>query len=396
MQKEEALHLLEKYNKGTATAQERAIVEHWYLKEAKAQDLTVVEQKVDHLKAELWSGTLAKAGLAESPAKTFKLWPKLIAAAAVFLLIGTGVYLFNYNTQYKQPVNQLANDVKPGSAKALLTLSNGRTINLDVAADGKIAEQQGVTIAKTADGQISYASSQTAKTNQEISFNTIQTPNGGEYRVNLPDGTKVWLNAGSSLKYPTVFNARERRVELTGEGYFEVKHEQSRPFRVITPGNSGNGQLVEVLGTHFNINCYPDETTIHTTLLEGSVRVSEINGKKFRLLKPGEEALKQDGLLTIHPADLDEVMAWRNGKFKFNDEDIVSIMKKIARWYNLSVEYQDEAIKKERFSGTISRFENVSELLKKLELTNTFQFRIQGSKVILSKPKTKNQPTKEP
>ncbi|MGY0035179.1 hypothetical protein [Pedobacter sp. NJ-S-72] len=164
MQKEEALYLLEKYKKGTATAQERAIVEHWYSNEVKAQQSVVLEQEVDHLKAELWSGILSKTGLQAAPSRkmNFTLWSGL-AAAAVFILIGAGVYLFNYNTKTNQQVEQLANDAKPGSAKALLTLSNGQKINLDGAADGKIAEQQGVIIAKTADGQLIYAQSSETK-----------------------------------------------------------------------------------------------------------------------------------------------------------------------------------------------------------------------------------------
>lgn len=391
MQKEEAIRLLEKYDKGTATAQERAIVEHWYLKEAERQHLTAVEERIDHLKDEMWSATLIKAGLSKPPRKIFSLWTRL-AAAAVLILIGTSVYLFNFRDTEKisQPSSQLANAGSPGSNKAVLTLSNGKTIDLDAVKDGKIAEQQGVTIAKTAGGQVIYTLSEAQKLTTVTSYNTIKTPNGGEYQVDLPDGTKVWLNAGSSLKYPTVFTANERKVELAGEGYFEVSHDKSRPFRVITIPNQkgGSGQQVEVLGTHFNISCYPDEAIINTTLLEGSVKVSGLKNKKFVLLKPGEQASKLPGSLTVRSADLEEALAWRNGKFKFNDEDVVSIMKKVTRWYNLNVEYQDEAVKRERFSGTISRFENISELLKNLELANTIKFRIQGNKIILSKPKS--------
>jgi len=208
-----------------------------------------------------------------------------------------------------------------------------------------------------------------------VAFNTISTPVGGQYTVVLPDGSKVWLNAASSLKFPTAFTGTERRVELTGEGYFEVAKNKHMPFKV-----NFNREEVEVLGTHFNISAYPDEAVTRTTLLEGSVRISKNNIKK--ILVPGQQAISsmQTGGFNIAEVNTDEAIAWKNGLFLFHNENIRSIMKKIARWYNVDVNYQGSFTNQE-YGGRISQSKNLSEILKNLELTGTIHFKIEGRRV---------------
>lgn len=302
----------------------------------------------------------------------------LSAAAAVLILISLGIMFYpNKDKQKEVRVNldKFEQDVGPGGNKAFLTLANGTKLSLTDATDGELAKQAGITIVKTEAGQLVYNVSNTSKEgNASPLFNTIETPRGGQYQINLPDGSRIWLNAASSLLYPVVFTGNERKVELTGEAYFEIAENKARPFRVIS-----NKQVVEVLGTHFNINSYPEEGSVKTTLLEGSVKIH--SGNNTTLLKPGQQA-QVDHSIHVTEADIQESIAWKNGKTQFSNADIKTIMRMLSRWYDVEVEYQGEMIGT-GFGGSVSRSKNISEILKLLELTGDVHFKIEGRRVIV-------------
>jgi transmembrane sensor len=294
------------------------------------------------------------------------------AVAASVLLIVAGVVIWRQtNTSRPGATVQVAKqDVPPGSNKAILTLSNGQRIVLDSAGKGALAQQGSTRVIKTDSGQIAY-SALNEKPGATL-YNTLATPRGGEYQLTLPDGTKVWLNAASSIRYPVLFAGAERRVEITGEAYFEVTKNASKPFKVIVGGN----QEVDVLGTSFDINAYSDEREFKTTLLEGSLKAQGV------LLKPGQQAAWKPGQLVkvLSDADLEEAVAWKNGKFIFTGNDLGSVMRQISRWYDVDVEYKGD-FEGDEFVGVISRFKNVSEILGMLEQTRTVKFLVEGRKI---------------
>ena len=312
---------------------------------------------------------------AEMPLKPFrrKLYTWLSAAAAAILIAGSVIY---FSTDYSlEKQAELAN-LKPGKNKAELTLANGRHITLDDAIYGNLAKDAGVQITKTKDGELVYqVTDANAPTDAR---NTIKTPYGGQYMVILPDQSKVWLNAGSSLNYPVSFaDAKTRNVTLTGEAYFEIAKDKTHPFVVKTVK-----QQVEVLGTHFNINSYADEPATLTTLLEGSVSVSATSA--HHILKPGEQSMLTGQGISVAPANTEEVMAWKNGYFRFNDEKIESVMRKIARWYNVEIKFEGE-VSEEEYNGKISKFKNIAEVLEMLSETNTVHFKINGRRILVNK-----------
>lgn len=310
--------------------------------------------------------------------RRFKLaWP-VAASLFLVLLAGLGYYYGSNNRTFNKRVtqSQVLNDIKPGGNKAILTLSDGTKVNLnDVHPGGLVANQQGISIVKKKDGQLVYNIVGNGELNRVGLYNVVQTPLGGQYQVNLPDGTSVWLNAGSSLRYPVNFDEGERRVELVGEGYFEVAKDKEKPFRVQT-----RGQLVEVLGTHFNINSYEEETLTKTSLLEGSVRVRSLINKRTVVLQPGQQAQLNDYTLKVKNVDVNEVAAWKDGFFVFNDESAETVMRKIARWYDLEVIYANN-ISNIDFAGSVTRYKNVSEIIKTLELTGLVHFKLDGRKL---------------
>ena len=317
-----------------------------------------------------------------------------VAAAAVLLLGAFALYkTVSKNISPQQEIvktNTEKQDIAPGGNKAILTLADGSQIILDSAANGNLASQGNTKLIKLDNGQLAYKGSGIPLGDGgEILYNTITTPKGGQYQLVLADGSKVWLNAASSLRYPASFTGSERKVELTGEGYFEVSKNPSMPFKVkiITP--LGDGGEVEVLGTHFNINSYVDETIINTTLLEGKVKVISVNNSELKtqnsqLLSPGQQAqLTATGQIFINKSPaIDEVMAWKNGKFQFGESaDIATIMRQIARWYDVEVEYKGTVT--EHIGGTISRDVKVSKVLEMLEMTGSVKFQMSGRKVIV-------------
>ncbi|WEK20564.1 MAG: DUF4974 domain-containing protein [Candidatus Pedobacter colombiensis] len=337
-----------------------------------------------------WSTVLENIVSVDKPRlKKAKLYPlfRWVAAAVILITLGIGSRLY-FESSFHHTTNnpRYANDVPPGGNDAVLTLADGRKISLTDAAQGELINMTGVHIIKTADGQLVYtADASAAGKENRITFNTITTPRGGQYQVNLPDGTKVWLNAASSLKFPTTFtDLKERKVELSGEAYFEVAKNKKQPFKVISSGaDYGRAQETEVLGTHFNINAYDDEAETKTTLLEGSIRVSareNVNKKYDVILSPGQQAVLNEGKLKTINVDTEEAIAWKNGNFIFAYEGIESIMRKIARWYNVDIVYQGK-ITDNNFVGMVPRFKNVSEALTILELTNTVHFKIEGRRI---------------
>ncbi len=324
-----------------------------------------------------------------------------MAAAVSVIAVTTVVFLFTDRpSKGVEPaiVQSTVNDVLPGGNKAILQLANGHTIMLDSAANGSLATQGNANIVKLADGQIAYNIE--GKVTAEVMYNTLRTPPGGQFKLKLPDGTNVWLNAASSITYPTAFVGKERTVTITGEVYFEVAKDKSKLFHVKV-----NEMDVEVFGTHFNVNAYSDEVAVKTTLLEGSVKIvnresSIVNPRSRRIekagspsviLKPGEQAVlsranlpagRQGSPLSIdHSPDIDQVMAWKNGLFNFNKVSLQDVMKQIARWYDVDVVYQG-VIKPKQFGGEIQRDLNLSEVLEGLKETG-IHFRIEGKKLIV-------------
>lgn len=300
-----------------------------------------------------------------------------IAAAACFigLLTLASILLFRSNpkkeiAETKSSNNVYKNDVLPGGDKAILKLADGSTIVLDEALNGALAKQGNTKVIKL-NGKLNYNASTGAN---EVLYNTISTPRGGKYQIELPDGSQVWLNAASSLHFPTAFVGKERRVEITGEAYFEVAKNKAMPFIV-----SVNGAQVLVLGTHFNVMAYSDEASVKTTLLEGAVKF--VKGNVTNILKPGQQSqlLKSGQVKVVVEVDVDEVVAWKNGMFNFQGEDIGTVVRQLARWYNVDVVY-DRTID-DLFYAKIPRSTKLSEVLRLLELTGKVHFEINGRKV---------------
>lgn len=300
-------------------------------------------------------------------------------AASLLILLSAGMYFYREHTPGNKttPVSELVRPsvIKPGGDKAILTLSDGSRIILDSAKNGVLANQAGVSIQKTSDGELQYSflDPLSKKMTGEIIYNKIETPAGGKYQINLPDGSKVWLNSSSSLRYPALFVGNTREVELTGEAFFDIAKDKKKPFKVIT-----RDQVVEVLGTQFNINSYYDGDDINTTLIEGSVKI--FYKDKVVLLSPGQQFRPAETNTRVVEADTEEVVAWKNGFFLFKNENIQSIMRKLSRWYDVEVVYEGK-IPAVGFGGNISRSKEISEVLDVLQLTNAVHFKIEGRRI---------------
>lgn len=379
MNKERLQYLLDRYRDAQCDEHELAEINEWYhslkydpadfhqwLREASGE-----KELAEQLYRNFSSRT--------APRKKRYIWQ--VAAAVIILLAGSLFYKSYFSTT-KQPAGQTATAaIKPGTNKAILTLGDGSQITLDDASDGKIASQQGVNVVKSANGQLTYDFSSGGQKEDETVFNTLYTPKGGQYAVILPDGTKAWLNSDSRLKFPVSFREKERNVTLTGEAYFEVQHLKDVPF-IITTGN----QAIEVLGTHFNVNGYEDEQAIRTTLLEGSVKVRNLLTQQEQLLKPGQQSslYRNKGNIEVKQANTEEVMAWKNGYFLFDDQDLPVILRAISRWYDVEIEYQYTG-KYEKFGGTFSRSSDLSDILNNLQELGNVHFSIANRKIIVTK-----------
>ncbi|KAA0993310.1 FecR family protein [Dyadobacter aurulentus] len=289
------------------------------------------------------------------------LWWLRYAAASILIIAGFSLYWLS-NRPAKTPevavTGRQVTDIPPGGNRAMLSLSDGRQIVLDSAADGLLGSHGEARFTKIGDGALNVAVSKTSQ-KADLHNNTLSTPKGGQYQVTLHDGSKVWLNASSSIRFPTVFAENNRIVEISGEAYFEVAKDKNRPFSV----RFGTSE-VEVLGTSFNIMAYQDEAASKTTLVEGSVKLK--NGKEFKKLKPGEQGTIQAGSpIRTAQVDTEREIAWKNGLFFFRDFGIEEIMRQAARWYNIEVSYEGK-IPRRQFTGKVSRNVNISELLNML------------------------------
>jgi len=306
-------------------------------------------------------------------------WIKIAAAALIFLT--AGLHFFPHENKFiktnASPVNDhTAANIVPGGKRATLTISKGKLILLGNAANGVLAQSVAGRVIKTKTGQIVYHDSGKTSTASGLLYNTLSTPKGGEYQVVLPDGTQVWLNAASSITYPIAFTGKDRRVSLTGEAYFEVAKNKEKPFYVIV-----NRTQIRVLGTHFNVAAYNDDSEMTTTLLQGSVQLTKNN--THAMLEPGQQAIistKADKIAISH-ADIDNAVAWKNGYFVFDDDDITGIMKKISRWYDVSVSYRGQ-VSDQKFGGTFYRSKSITELLQYLEKIGKVKFTVEGRRII--------------
>lgn len=372
--------LADKWVQGTITKEEKVYFESWY---NSFEDLEIQVRNSQYgsgkeLKSQMFHKIRIRLEGADllpvklNPSKV--TWYRLVAAVLFFVFFAGILY---YSNSKDQTLNTITyQDVDPGGNKAFLTLADGKRIALTDATNGKLTEEQGVSITKTNDGELVYevVNGSGSKSAKVLSYNAISTPNGGQYHITLPDGTHVWLNAASALKYPNRFIGTERKVELNGEAYFEVA-KNGMPFIVKT-----TGQEVKVLGTHFNINSYKDEGRTATTLLEGSVQVSA-NGLSKVILKPNQESLLIGNTLNVMAVDGESAIAWKNGLFVFEDANLQTVMRQIGRWYDLEVEYRGQ-IPQSTFNGKISRKLKLSKVLDVLKYYKV-NFSLEGKKIIV-------------
>lgn len=368
----------------TLSPQEESIFDTWYNESVSNRDYfkrvqNNFETDIEDVDLDLaWNVITKKI----TPERNKKSYHKYAIAASVALLLGTGIFYF---TKTKAQIIQVAEkpqEIAPGGNRGILTLSNGKQIVLsDISAKDTIAkegEKEEVTIKMNANGVITYIinpNTVPSKENQNA-FNTLSTPTGGQYNIVLADGTKVYLNAVSSIKYPTQFNGDQRIVELDGEAYFEVAKNKNKPFIV----KSGD-QDIEVLGTHFNVHAYNNESVVKTTLLEGSVAVRYKN--QNAILKPGQQSNVSEKFnkIAIRNVDTEATIAWKNGRFKFDNADLKTVMRQLERWYGVKVEYRGD-VSDVRFNGGTFMNKNLSEVLKVLELSN-IKFKVEGKTIIV-------------
>ena len=379
MTREEYNTLYERYLSGKCTKEEQELIENHQDNFDLGKHRWIEDQMGDsNLLKETIHTKLFISIAGSKQRQKFKVRTWYAAAATVILILTSGLYYINLKEKtsviVKQESPRFKNDVSPGDNRAVLTLDDGSKINLDDAQNGILASEDHTDIRKTASGQLEYSAGD--ELIERVKYNTLSTPMGGQYQLSLPDGTRVWLNSGSSIRFPTAFVGNNRIIELNGEAYFEVKENKKMPFIVRT----NNSMDIRVLGTQFNVMAYDNEKSIKTTLVEGSVQILKESGTAF--LEPGQAAIlnKGTGKIKVASADIEESVAWKNGLFMFSNENIESIMRKVARWYNIEVEYQGNLSDKD-FVGTISRNKNISELLKMLELTGAVHFRIEGRRV---------------
>ncbi|NLU92019.1 FecR family protein [Chitinophaga sp. Ak27] len=383
--KDNISQLIEKYLDGTITPAEEKTLMDWYQHrnqtDAEWPSDTVDEEETVRLRMLMRLHQQMEAPVA-APKTPGRILYYLSAAASVIVILGIAAY-FIYPRLHPAPkpaaIAQATNDIGPGSNKAILTLDNGDKVVLEDAKNGVISQQGNAAVNKTDSANLLY-NNVAGQGTTAVVYNTISTPYGGQYQVTLQDGTKVWLNAGSSLRFPTTFPGSERQVQLSGEAYFEVAKDKTKPFLVTVNTTSDRSMTVQVLGTHFNINAYPDEQHHITTLLEGSVKVNYDHTNL--LLVPGKEAIlhKISGKMDIKEADTEEAVAWKNGYFLFNNDKIENVMRQISRWYNVEVTYQGDVSKK-AIGGSLSRYKNVSEILRMLELTGAVHFKTEGRRI---------------
>nr|WP_199076333.1 FecR family protein [Pedobacter sp. ASV19] len=380
MTKEEYLLLYEKFLSGTSSPEEEEIIKVYQDEFELIDGPWNTEMMGSQIQAKDQIRQKLLKNIRVHKSNQISLVRRWLTAAVLLLCVSAGLIFLSRSKKSSQQElahHQLksGNAVVPGGNRAVLTLADGSLVGLDSGSFSKTIKQGNTSISNEGKGLLVYA----AKGPSGLAplYNKIAVPRGGQYQLKLPDGTVVWLNSASSLRFPTQFSGKERSVELNGEAYFEVAKNKEMPFKVHV-----RDMEVRVLGTHFNVMAYDDEENINTTLLEGSVKVS--NALHTAVIRPGEQASlkKSSGVLGIEVVNTAEAMAWKNGNFLFADEDIETIMRRISRWYDVDVEYRGNLSDK-NFAGSISRYENVSEVLKMLELTGTIHFKVEGRRIIV-------------
>jgi transmembrane sensor len=339
--------------------------------------------------------TLVVTIIESTPVRRMPYWRMAAAAVVLLMVTAAGLLVMNYYSKNQVAKVDRKNDIAPGGNKAVLTLADGSTIVLDNEKNGVVAQEGNAKVVKLKNGQLMYAKAdkQSANANAPVAYNTLSTPKGGQYNIELPDGSKVWLNAASSITYPTTFNAKERKVQVTGEAYFEVaklvtaKDGKRVPFLVDIRNKTNGHDLgqVQVLGTHFNINAYDDEEAVKTTLLEGSVKISATGNPQSAILKPGEQiSVSQSSQLSQPiPVETDKVMAWKNGVFHFENADIKTVMRQVSRWYDVEVVYKRSLDNDDPLFFEVTRNTNLSDVLRVLNLAGGAKYSIQDKKVIV-------------
>ncbi|HWK03827.1 MAG TPA: FecR family protein [Puia sp.] len=389
---EKLLALLKKYAEGHATEEEKAFVELYYnyfnagedgyeaLSEVEKRDMEnllwgKVGRRIEEIEGAGEAGRTGPGGRMVWMEGRRKRLIRGLSVAAVLLLSLGSVYLFSRLGKKSVQPAAVAKYLAPGGNRAVLILGDGTRITLDSAVNGLVAQQGGVRVVKTATDELSYQA--TAGTGGGVSYNTMETPRGGQYRLSLPDGTRVWLNSASSIRYPSAFVGKDRSVELSGEAYFEVAKDSKKPFLV-----RARNMEVQVLGTEFNLMAYADEEEVQTTLVTGAVEV--VKDRQRQQVRPGQQAAWADGSSSfrIGQADLKSVLAWKDGFFRFDNGGIAAIMRQIARWYDVEVVYEG-APPAEQFYGFLPRQEYASQILDALELTHNVHFRMEGKRIVV-------------
>ncbi len=388
---EDIMVLVKKYLTGTITPEERRRLNEWYHSfndteaELTANNNDTEEQLADRIKKRLFETIHSQNPQVISKPKG-KWQIPAAAAAGVLIVLSIGLYFMFSHAGAKQEIVKkaptekiLKNDIAPGGNKAVLTLANGSTILLDSSSNGILAQQGNIKIQKLAGGLLAYnINGKRITQNDKAFYNTISTPRGGEYQVTLSDGTKVWLDAASSIRFPVVFTGKERKVVITGEAYFEVVKNKDMPFKV-----EANSTEIVDLGTHFNVNAYNDEASIKATLLEGKVKVS-VHDQPPAFLIPGQQAdiNKEGKIKVLDNVDTDVAVAWMHGHFQFKSADIQSILRQIARWYDVDIVYEGNVDL--HFTGQLNKNLNVSKIFETLSLTNEVHFKIEDKKIIVT------------
>lgn len=376
------LILLQKHLNGEINAEEEIFLRKYFDHFEMEADITqqLPQEELNRLKREIKAGIEEKIGKTASVISIHRVrrWYKLAAAIIIVLLAGSLIWFGTRNTRPRSAEivqESVANDILPANGKVTLTLGDGSTVMLD-SLTNRERLRQGESQLINENSQLTYLRDRTIGSKVPVQINTVSTQKGARYGIVLSDGTRVWLNAASSLRFPSSFSGNERKVELTGEAYFEVSYNPGKPFRVWV-----NDVKVEVLGTHFNINGYADEKRVSTTLLEGVVRVSK--GLRDELLAPGQQAVVSENgrIILDKEVNIKEVMAWKDGKFYLKSASLESIMRQVARWYDVEVVYENPV--QEKYTLSVKRDVPVSKLLSYIEMNGGVHFKIDGKKIIV-------------
>jgi len=368
--------LIHKYVQKSCSREQQAMVESWHIDDLSKSAYMPSKENIQLVNTRMAKKLATYVQTRKRAQRTIRLWDRISLTASILLIISILGFLYLEKIDSSSIIaqkKQINHDILPGGYKAILTLYNGNKINLNDNNE-ELIRQKNVNIRIESGKKIVYQS--VAKAPGIQLLNTLETPRGGQYQLILPDGTKVWLNASSKLTYPTSFTNKERLVKLSGEAFFEVSKDSRRPFKV-----QSNDQIVEVLGTHFNISAYTEEHQTQTTLIEGKIKISKQNNNK--ILSPGQEALitENGNQISVTQADIEKNIAWKNNEFIFNGENLRNIMRSLARWYDVDIVYRNYS-DDTRYWGTVSRLKNISAVLKMLESTGKIKFQIEGRRII--------------